>query len=149
MLLLRRLAAASAAILSASILVACSSASPGWTYTPAPPVTPAPSTDASAAPSSGAESGAVTISAKAVAFEQADVKVPAGEAFKIEFANKDPGTPHNIVIHKGDASGEVVFQGETFNGDATQTYDVPALDAGGYTFVCTIHPTMVGTMTAE
>ena len=149
MRLLRRLAVASAAVLSASLLVGCTGASPGWTYTPAPPVTPAPSVDESAVPSASGGSGAVTISAKAVDFEQTDVKVPAGEAFQIEFANKDPGTPHNIAIHMGDASGEVVFQGETFNGDATQTYDVPALDAGAYTFVCTVHPTMVGTMTAE
>jgi plastocyanin len=47
------------------------------------------------------------------------------------------------------ANGEEVFQGEIFNGVETQTYDVPALDAGAYAFVCTVHPTMVGTMTAE
>jgi plastocyanin len=53
-----------------------------------------------------------------------------------------------LAIHKGDASGPEVFKGDIFNGVATRTYDVPALDAGAYTFVCNVHPTMVGTMTA-
>ena len=32
---------------------------------------------------------------------------------------------------------------------ATKVYDVPALPAGAYTFVCTVHPTMTGTATLE
>ena len=36
-----------------------------------------------------------------------------------------------------------------FNGVETRTYDVPALDAGAYAFVCTVHPTMIGTLTAQ
>ena len=37
----------------------------------------------------------------------------------------------------------------TFAGVATKVYDVPALPAGAYTFVCTIHPTMTGTATLK
>ena len=40
-------------------------------------------------------------------------------------------------------------QGEVFTGVATRTYDVPALAAGSYQFVCTVHPNMVGTLTAQ
>lgn len=132
-----------------AVLVACSTANPGWTYQPAPSSTPPPSVEASAEPSAGGDSGAIKISAVGIAFEQAEVNVPAGEPFQIEFANNDPGIPHNVAIHRESPTGQEVFQGEIFNGVETRTYDVPAIDAGAYAFVCTVHPNMVGTMTAE
>ena len=132
-----------------AVLVACSTANPGWTYQPAPSSTPPPSVEASAEPSPGGDSGAIRISAVGIAFEQAEVNVPAGEPFQIEFANNDPGIPHNVAIHRESPTGQEVFQGEIFNGVETRTYDVPAIDAGAYAFVCTVHPNMVGTMTAE
>lgn len=133
----------------AALLAACTAADPGWTYAPAPSVTPPPSAEASAEPSDSGASDAVKISALGIAFEQAEVNVPAGEPFQIEFANNDPGTPHNVAIHRESATGEELFQGEIFNGVETRTYDVPAIDAGAYAFICTVHPNMVGTMTAE
>ena len=42
-----------------------------------------------------------------------------------------------------------MFKGEIFSGVATKVYDVPALDAGSYAFVCTVHPTMTGTLTVQ
>ncbi len=50
-----------------------------------------------------------------------------------------------MAIHKGDANGQEVFTGDIFSGVETRVYDVPALEAGAYTFVCTVHPDMVGT----
>ena len=41
-----------------------------------------------------------------------------------------------------------MFTGPIFPGVATKTYDVPALAAGAYTFVCTVHANMTGTITA-
>ncbi len=136
-------------VLSAVLLAACTTANPGWTYQPAPSVTPPPSVEVSAEPSPGSDSDAVQISAVGLAFEQAEVNVPAGEPFRIEFANNDAGTPHNVAIHRDSATGEEIYKGEIFNGVETRTYDVPALDAGAYAFICTVHPTMVGTLTAE
>jgi plastocyanin len=133
-------------LLVVPVVAACATAPAAWTYAPAPSKTPAPSAEASAEAS--AASSNVQISAFGVKFEQTDVAVPAGTPFKIDFDNKDPSTPHNIVIHKGDANGAVVFTGETFSGVAIKTYDVPALDAGAYVFVCTIHTGMQGNMTA-
>ena len=52
-----------------------------------------------------------------------------------------------MAIH--DASGAEVFKGEIFNGVDTREYQVPALPAGDYTFTCTVHPTMTGTLTVE
>jgi plastocyanin len=42
-----------------------------------------------------------------------------------------------------------VFKGAIFPGPAQQTYDVPALKAGSYGFVCTVHPNMTGTLTVN
>jgi len=130
-------------------LSACASEPAAWTYAPAPSKTPPPSADASVAPSDAA-SGNIPITAQGVAFVQTSVDVPAASAFKIDFDNQDAGTPHDIVIHKGDLNGEVVFKGEQFNGIELRVYDVPALEAGTYGFVCSIHPTlMTGVMTAK
>lgn len=104
--------------------------------------TPAPAPSGDAGPT-------IALSALDVAFEQATLNVPAGAPFRIEFDNKDAAVPHNVVIHKESAAGEVVFKGDIFNGPAKQTYDVPALDAGAYVFVCIVHPTMTGTLTVE
>lgn len=150
---LRPFAVLSACLLAGAVVMACVAANPGWTYTPAPPATPPPSVEASASASAGASdgagSGAIQISALGIQFEQAEVNAPAGEPFQIAFANNDAGVPHNVVIHQGDATGEAVFTGDTFSGVETRTYDVPALDAGTYAFVCSVHPNMVGTLTAE
>jgi plastocyanin len=89
------------------------------------------------------------VSALNVAFEQASLTAPAGVPFRIAFDNKDTGVPHNVAIHAGSPTGEEVFKGEIFNGPEKRTYDVPALDAGAYSFVCTVHPTMTGTLTVE
>ena len=72
---------------------------------------------------------------------------PGGKPFTIAFANQDPGTPHNIEIK--DSTGAVVFKGDIFNGVETQTYQVPALPAGEYTFKCIVHPSMTGTATLQ
>ncbi len=42
-----------------------------------------------------------------------------------------------------------MFKGDIFNGVAQIEYEVPALPAGTYTFICTVHPNMTGTLTAE
>jgi len=149
MLRLRLLTIASSAIAAGTLIVACTTANPGWTYQPAPSVTAPPSVAASAEASPSAGSGAVVISAVGLTYEQASATVPAGEPFQIEFTNNDPGTPHNVAIHRDSSAGEEVFKGDIFNGVETRTYDVPALDAGGYAFACSVHPTMVGTLTAK
>jgi plastocyanin len=137
------------AFLAAALVAGCTTASAGWTYLPAPSVTPAASSSASAAPSGPANPNVVTISALGIKFEQSAVTAPASTPFQIAFENKDAGTPHNVAIHQGGPTGPELFKGTVFNGIETRTYDVPALDPGAYSFVCTVHPTMVGTLTAE
>jgi plastocyanin len=147
----RRLSSLVLLLLVGASTAACVTATPGWTYAPAPSLSPPPSAaapgSASAAPS--APAGTVSISASGIAFEQSSVSAPAGKAFQIAFDNKDPGTPHNIAIHKDNVSGAEVFKGAIVNGPATATYNVPALDAGTYAFVCSVHPNMTGTLTVQ
>jgi plastocyanin len=163
---MRRTPIAVTLVALALLAAACSSASgPAWTY--APP-TPAPSVVASAGasggPSAAAPSGqpsgeasggptavpgggggeAVVIEAHNIAFTTPEVQAPADAPFTIDFRNGDAGTPHNVEIK--DASGAAVFKGEVVTGVTEAKYDVPALAAGTYPFVCTVHPNMTGTL---
>ena len=160
---LRLLAIAGLVAFTALAIAACSAgATPAWTYAPAPPATPTPSpaASASAAPSAAASasvaaspaaSGGATagttldLTAQNIQFQETTLQAPAGQAFQIQFHNADAGVPHNVAIE--DASGTVLFKGDIFSGVDTKVYDVPALPAGTYKFVCQVHPNMVGTLT--
>ena len=141
----------SAALLSVVLVAACTSAEAGWTYAPAPSKAPAPSSSgsASAAPSGSANPNLVVISAVGIKYEQDTLTAPAGTPFQIEFQNKDAGVPHNVSLHTGGSTGPEIFKGTIFNGVETRTYDIAALDAGAYAFVCSVHPTMIGTLNVE
>ena len=75
-----------------------------------------------------------TIKASGSQFTTTDVSGPAGKPFSLAFDNEDQGTPHNVNIKKPDGSD--AFKGEIFTGVATKVYQVPALPAGTYPFVC-------------
>jgi mono/diheme cytochrome c family protein/plastocyanin len=109
----------------------------------------APSGSASAAPTDGASPGpSVSIVALNIAFTTTEVTAPADTPFVIAFDNQDAGVQHNVAI--SDASGAEVFRGDIFPGVETRDYQVPALAAGEYPFICSVHPTtMTGTLTAE
>ena len=101
------------------------------------------------APPPAGEGPTIPLVAKNVAFDQTTLSVPANAPFKIDFDNQDASVPHNVAIHEGSPTGAEVFKGAIFPGVAKQTYDVPALAAGTYAFVCTVHPNMTGTLTAN
>jgi plastocyanin len=160
----RPLAFAALALVALAVAACGGASTPGWTFAPTPTPTVAPATQApapsgepapsgapSAAPSDGGSGQAVVIkiSAQGIAYDTDTLEVPANTPFKIEFTNNDAGIPHNVAIHKDSPTGPEVWQGEIFNGVATKTYDVPALPAGTYGFVCTVHPNMTGTLTAK
>ena len=87
---------------------------------------------------------APNLSAQNIAFDTDILAAPADTPFQIVFANNDAGIPHNVEIKQ---NGTSVWVGDIFNGVETRTYDVPALPAGTYEFICTVHPNMAGTLT--
>ena len=116
----------------AATLAACSGASANNPSSP-----PAPA---------GSPSGdAVTVVAKDIKFATPAVSAKAGAAFTIACDNQD-AAPHNIVI--SDPSGAQVFKGEIVSGQKVD-YQVPALAAGSYGFLCEVHPEMKGTLTVQ
>lgn len=81
-----------------------------------------------------------------VTFTQQALTVPAGKPFTVAFDNRDK-VPHNLEIR--DAAGRSLFMGDIITGPKIVVYAVPALPAGQYPFVCTVHPGMTGTLTAK
>ena len=74
-------------------------------------------------------------------FDTDAIRVPAGQEFCIEFTNNDT-VLHDVGIPDIDFNGEDVEPGESI------TYVIPAMEAGDYTFICTLHPQqMVGDLT--
>jgi plastocyanin len=89
--------------------------------------------------------GDVVLVAQDLKFDTAEVTAPAGAPFTIAFDNRDNGIPHDVAIR--DDSG-IVFNGEDITGPGQVVEDVPPLAAGTYTFFCTFHADMTGTLTA-
>jgi tetratricopeptide (TPR) repeat protein len=115
------------------------------------PATPAPSGSASGSPSPSGSPAASTTgsvvnqSALNLKYGSATLSAPANQAFTIHFDNQDSGVPHDIQITE--PAGNVIFKGETVTGPKAVDYQVTALPAGTYTFHCSIHSTMTGTLT--
>ena len=70
----------------------------------------------------------------------------SGQPFAIHFVNNDTGIDHDVAVLN--ASGSLHFNGEDIK-EGEVTYQVPPLDAGTHKFICTLHPTMTGTLTVQ
>jgi plastocyanin len=117
-----------------------------------PPASGPPASGAGGPPASGAPAGSpvtadVTVHAQGIAYLDTTFTAPAGKPFTLAFVNEDQGTPHNVELK--DASGAVAYKGEIFSGVETRVYQVPALPAGTYPYVCSIHSNMTGTATLQ
>jgi len=133
----------------------------GWrdvSFKPAADATPVPACwsgsggGATPAPAESLPPDATILNLTAVniAFDVNELTAPAGQAFGIDFKQEDSGVGgHNVEIRDG--SGQTLFKGEVLLNPGETTYTVPALPAGTYTFICTIHPIpqMTGTLTVQ
>lgn len=73
----------------------------------------------------------------------------AGEPFRLAFVNDDEGVGHNVAIYTDDTAEGSLFVGDIVQGPTTTTYEVPAIDAGSYSFRCDVHPVMDGTLEVD
>jgi plastocyanin len=156
-----------------------SSAEAGWTYAPAPSVTAAPSGEASGSPAASeapseapsatpeesesaepsetaAASGGLEliitapVGSSVAGFDPNALEAPANAAFTIAFDNQDTGVMHNFVLNNPDGTPVDIGDTAFFAGPERRTYNVPALAAGAYPFMCQVHPqTMTGTLTVQ
>jgi plastocyanin len=87
--------------------------------------------------------GVVRIAAEGIAFDVAELSLPAEGEAVIAFDNRDAGIPHNVAIYA--EGGDPIFQGEIITGPAVIEYRFPAPEPGSYQFRCDVHPQMQGT----
>jgi plastocyanin len=111
-----------------------------------PPTTGEPGGGGAPEPSAAPDAD-VVLTAFQVKFDTNAFTAPADVPWTLALVNNDPGTPHNVELKNPD--GTEAWKGEIFNGVETRVYDVPALPAGQYPFLCTVHPTMNGTATLQ
>lgn len=101
----------------------------------------------------GGGGGAATdeITTENLQFSTDAIEVTAGEPTEFTLVNDDT-PPHNIYIFPDDAAADAIedalFEGADVPGGQSATYEFPALEAGEYPFLCTIHPAMRGVVTA-
>lgn len=132
---LRRGTLVAIAVSLALLLVACGDGTP--------PAVPDPVNDGPAA------DGAISVSANNLEFDTDRIEAPAGETIVIEFTNHE-SAPHNIAIYTDESRQEQLFEGEIISGpDASVTYEIPAMEAGEYYFLCSVHPEMNGAFIVE
>jgi mono/diheme cytochrome c family protein/plastocyanin len=119
------------------------SAEPGGSPAPSGSATPG-----SPAPSgSGSAGEPIQIVALGIQFTTTEVQAPADQPFTIDFDNQDANVPHDVDIR--DANNAVLEDSQPFPGVETREVQVDALPAGTYTFFCSVHPNMTGTLTAQ
>ncbi|MGZ5352720.1 MAG: cupredoxin domain-containing protein [Actinomycetota bacterium] len=90
--------------------------------------------------------GTLTVSAANLAFDTDTIELPADTAMTLTFDNQDAAVQHNIAIYTDDSLSEELFNGALITGPDTIDYEIPALPAGEYYFVCIVHLTMNGTV---
>ena len=90
----------------------------------------------------------LNVTAEGIKFDTASLEAPADAPFAIAFTNKDPaGVTHDIDIR--DSSGTVLENEDVIPGGTTTNYALAPLPAGTYTFFCSIHSNMTGTLTVK
>lgn len=79
-------------------------------------------------------------------FNPTELSVAADTPWSVNLTNADPVVPHNFSIHSANADGSDWVAPVNANGGGSATYQPPPLAAGDYTFYCSLHPNMTGTL---
>lgn len=126
------------------------SPAPTIAVTVAPTTSPAPTTAVvTITPIPGApDSGVVVeLSSKTDLWSVKHLDAPAEKGWHVKIDAADRGT-HNFTVASGPTVPERIFQSPRYDEMGIVTFDIPALPAGSYLFICTLHPErMTGTLT--
>jgi cytochrome c oxidase subunit 2 len=103
---------------------------------------------ATPAPSAPSDAPAVDVSSVGVlaGFNPGDINAPADKPWVVNLTNADPAVPHDFSIHEALPDGSDWLGDPDAPGGGSATYQPPALPAGDYTFFCSLHPNMTGTL---
>jgi plastocyanin len=92
----------------------------------------------------GPFSGAtVTVQAIDVQFEPDTITMPSGQPLRIVLDNQDAGVPHDVHVFQGDTD---YGKSTIVTGPGLTELRFGPLPPARYTFACTIHPDMAGTL---
>ncbi len=131
----------------------------GWrdtTFKPAPSATPVPdcyrgdqgSATAAPQPTLGPDATILEVTALTFDFDTKALTAPADKQFGIHFTSADPApTDHDVDIRTTDATTVLVNNPTIVETEIT--YTIAPLRAGTYTFFCSVHANMTGTLTVQ
>jgi heme/copper-type cytochrome/quinol oxidase subunit 2 len=101
---------------------------------------------------SGGPAGSVldvtSVSATA-GFDPTTLTAPADAPLTIQLDNVDTAAPHNVAIRAALPDGKDWIGLPIAGPGQKATYSVPPLAAGSYTFYCSVHANMTGTLTVQ
>ena len=118
------------------ILAGCGGDGDGGTAAPPSVSTPKP---AASTPAPAASSGAATVDIQGFTFKPGEITVAPGD--KVTFLNEDAAN-HNVVFETNTQSGIPNLRDG-------QKGTVTFSDAGSFTYVCSYHPGMEGTVVVK
>jgi plastocyanin len=95
----------------------------------------------------GGDSAAVELAANGLAFDKAELTIPADTEFVLAFNNEE-AQPHNVAILEAQGSPNALFRGAIVTGPKLAEETVEPIPAGEYYFQCDVHPNMSGTVQA-
>ena len=83
------------------------------------------------------------------AWDRIAISAPAGKVWHVSIDNQEKTILHNFAVASGPTFPERIFETPKYP-TGTHAFDIPALPAGSYLFICTLHPNvMTGTLTIE
>jgi cytochrome c oxidase subunit 2 len=82
-------------------------------------------------------------------FDPSELTAPADTPLTIQLDNVDTTAPHNVAIRAANADGTDWIGLPIAQPGQKATYSVPPIAAGSYTFYCSVHANMTGTLTVQ
>ena len=95
---------------------------------------------------SGAPSVSVTAVGVTQGFSPSALTVTANSPWTLQLTNSDAAIPHNVSIRGANLDGSDWLAPVNADAGGSAAYQPPPLAAGDYTFFCSLHPNMTGTL---